>query len=290
MYRDAFFSSHRGGKIAYRDYGPPDGKPVFYFHGWPGSRLEGGLFCASAREFGLRLVAPERPGYGRSSSRQDYGWKDWVEDVGQLADELGMDRFRVMGMSGGGPHACAVSSILSRRILRCALVVPMGPLDVPGGFECMTLPQRWLIRMARMCPWAVRGLMQLGRQCLLRNPLLALKILVRSGLPPADLQALAQVENQGAFAASMQEAFQGGVQGMFDDGMRFMSTWDFDLTQIVCPVHVWHGDEDTVVPIAYGRYLAAHMPDCQADWLPGEGHFSVALHWSNDFFKFLAQE
>ena len=55
-----------GRKLAYSEYGDRHGKPVIYFHGFPGSRVEGLLMDAAAKWLGLRIVAPDRPGFGRS--------------------------------------------------------------------------------------------------------------------------------------------------------------------------------------------------------------------------------
>ena len=40
-------------------------------------------------------------------------------------------------------------------------------------------------------------------------------------------------------------------------------------------MRLWHGDADGVVPVAMGRYLAAAIPDCRAEFIPGGGHYLV---------------
>lgn len=87
---------------------------------------------------------------------------------------------------------------------------------------------------------------------------------------------------------SMQEGLRPGVEGMFGDGMRFLHPWNLDLGHITCPVHLWHGNADRIVPIQYGKHLASLIPGCQTTWLPGEGHFSLAMKYPPAFFKFLA--
>jgi len=277
-----------GRRLSYHMYGQEGGKPVFYFHGWPGSRLEGGLFHEAALQHGIQLIAPERPGYGLSTAVPGYRLQDWAADVGLLADAMELEQFGVMGMSGGGPHAAAVIGLLPDRITRCALVVPMGPMDAPGGLENMLPHQRMMVGFARRVPGLVRSLMYFPYWGVRLIPEWTLQIFVRTGMSAPDVSVLNQVESDGAFMNSMKEALRPGIEGMFGDGMRFLHPWNLDLERITCPVHLWHGDADRIVPIQYGKHLASLIPGCQTTWLPGEGHFSLAMKYPPAFFKFLA--
>src|SRR3990172_1314809 len=99
-----------GRKLAYAEFGPPDGHPVLYFHGAPSSRLEP-LFLGDAElvRLGLRVIAPDRPGMGGSDFQPGRGFSHWPADVVALADALGLGKFGVFGVSGGGGYvsACA---------------------------------------------------------------------------------------------------------------------------------------------------------------------------------------
>ena len=277
-----------GRMLSFRVYGQANGKPVFYFHGWPGSRLEGGLFHEAALQYGIQLIAPERPGYGCSTAAPDYRLQDWAADVGLLADALKLGSFGVMGMSGGGPHAAAVISLLADRITRCALVVPMGPMDAPGGLKHMLPHQRMMVWLAKRLPGLARSLMYVPHWGVRLIPGWTLKIFMRMGLSAPDVATLTQVESDGTFMKSMQEALRPGVDGIFGDGMRFLHPWNLDLGRITCPVHLWHGDADRIVPMPFGKQLASQIPGCETTWLPGEGHFSVAMKYPPAFFAFLA--
>src|SRR5262249_37258319 len=94
-----------GRRLAFCEYGAPQGKPVFSFPGWPGSRLEARLAAPTARRFNARLIAVDRPGFGRSDFKKRRTLVDWPGDVAKLADALGLDRFSIAGVSGGGPYA-----------------------------------------------------------------------------------------------------------------------------------------------------------------------------------------
>jgi len=101
-----------GRRVGYAEYGDPDGLPVFALHGTPGSRFMFALTNEGAQERGLRLIAPERPGYGLSEFRHADSLGDIAADVVALADALGIGRCAIIGVSGGG-------RTLSRPLRRC---------------------------------------------------------------------------------------------------------------------------------------------------------------------------
>ena len=125
-----------GRLLGYAEYGAPEGKPVFYFHGFPGSRLDWLLCDASAAaELNIRIIAIDRPGMGLSDFKRGREILDWPDDVVELADVLQVDRFAVLGISGGGPYACACAFKISERLTTTAIVCGMGPSEAPGAKE-----------------------------------------------------------------------------------------------------------------------------------------------------------
>ena len=127
------FSSERdtiqlsdGRTLAYLDTGDPDGRPIFYFHGGPGSRLQGTFFEEFNRQSGIRMIVPDRPGYGLSDFQDNRTYLQRPDDVRELADRLGIDRFAVLGWSSGGPHAAAVAHGIPERLAVAAIVAGEG--------------------------------------------------------------------------------------------------------------------------------------------------------------------
>ena len=68
-----------------------------------------------------------------------------------------------------------------------------------------------------------------------------------------------------------------GTDGWRDDDMAFLTGWGFDVAAINCPVAVWQGREDRMVPFAHGTWLAAHMPTARPHLLADEGHISLCV-------------
>src|SRR5947209_19434697 len=101
------FTLSDGRVLGYNEYGPIDGKPLFYFHGTPSSRIEWQMFGGEqlATQLNLRVISMDRPGMGLSDFQTSRRLLDWPTDVAKLADELGIDHFSVLAFSGGGPYA-----------------------------------------------------------------------------------------------------------------------------------------------------------------------------------------
>src|SRR5512135_3671545 len=106
-----------GRSLAYAEYGAPDGKPVLYFHGLSGSRLEPAMLGSDEmKKAGIRLIAPDRPGMGGSDFQPGRGFSDWPRDIACLADMMGLGRFGVFGVSGGGGYVSACTCMIPERL------------------------------------------------------------------------------------------------------------------------------------------------------------------------------
>ncbi|MEM8863860.1 MAG: alpha/beta hydrolase, partial [Chloroflexota bacterium] len=127
-----------GRKLAYSTYGSePEGKPIFYHHGWPSSRLEGANYGDAATKLNGRLIAVDRPGIGRSDLKPNRKLLDWPDDLSELADQLGIDQFYVLGTSGGGPYVAACAYRIPDRLLGAGIVAGLSPMTNPKTKEGM---------------------------------------------------------------------------------------------------------------------------------------------------------
>jgi len=264
-----------GRRLGFAEYGDPKGVPCFYFHGWPSSRLEGRAAERVAARLGVRLIAPERPGYGLSDFKAHRTVKEWPADVSELAEHLGLGPFGVLGVSGGGPYAAACAALIPNRLTSVSLVCSAGPCDAPGALEGMVPLTRWLLTFARTTPWlaqktatfTLRAIWGKGEQVLPRQ--------IEARLPPADKRALENPELRATLLATAREAMRQGVEGAAWDGMLLSAPWGFPLEDIRIPVQLWHGEKDPIVPPGMGRHLARHIPNCHARFFAEDGHFSL---------------
>jgi pimeloyl-ACP methyl ester carboxylesterase len=192
----------RDGRIlGYAEYGDPSGSPAFIFHGFPGSRLEAALAHEAAIRAHVRVICPDRPGMGLSTFQPGRTMLDWPSDVMGLADALGVDRFAVGGISGGGPYAAACAFRIADRLTGAAIISGIGPPDVPGAAAGMHTLDRGLLMLARRAPWLVR-LPMLWMARATRSPDRAMERMSRSMSPP-DSRCAAAARSAGSVHAGL---------------------------------------------------------------------------------------
>lgn len=276
-----------GRTLGYAEYGDPGGEPVIFQHGWPSSRYQGAYLDPLASQRGLRILAPDRPGIGSSDPLPGRGFSDWPADLAAFADQLGLARFRLLGVSGGGPYTLAACARLGDRIGRAAVVCGAPPLADPAAHAHMHWAYRIfsssrhlrrlsLPAVVRLSCWMVHR----GRQ---RAPM---SWMLRS-LPEVDRRAILDGGAWEMVTRSFLEAVRPGPDGMREDGELYLSPWDFDPGEIRVPVHFWHGSADANLPCSLARALAARVPGAGADWIDGEGHYSLALHYAGTALDWL---
>jgi pimeloyl-ACP methyl ester carboxylesterase len=268
--------------LAYQYWGSTEGYPVFYFHGSPSSRLEGALAHAAAVKHGFKLVAIDRPGFGRSAFQASRRFTDWPSDVVALADHLGFDRFGVAGHSGAGPHLFACGAFIDpARITFIGALGPWGPIASPGIRAKMNALDRFYAGVARRMPWIMRAsFAPLGwmAKFLPKQFFAALE----GAVSPADKVMLAEPSFLANFRRMELEAFRQGGRGAAHEALISFSDWGFDIAEVRVPTHIWLGEEDIFVSDAMGRYIAERIPGVQLTTVRGKGHFNIE-NWDDIF-------
>ncbi|HYG35525.1 MAG TPA: alpha/beta hydrolase [Clostridia bacterium] len=277
-----------GRKLGFAEYGTPKGVPVIYFHGWPSSRLEPRAIDQPSRDMGIRLIAPDRPGYGLSDFKARRSIPDWAADVSEMADYLELKRFAVLGVSGGGPYAAACTARLPERVSTTLLVCSVAPMEAPGSTDGMVALNRWLLSFAQRAPWLAQRVAGLFLKAIWRRGEQVIPESIEIRLPASDKLALTSQDLRRALIASSKEALRRGVQAAAADGLLYARPWGFRLQDIRVPVRLWHGEMDVVVPPSMGRYLAQTIPGCQAKFYPEDGHFSLPFNRTREIFEALA--
>lgn len=261
-----------GRTLAYAEFGDLGGRPVLYFTGGNNSRLEAASYHPVARALGVRLISTDRPGMGRSSLQPDRTFLDWPADVAELADALGLERFALMGLSGGSPHLLATAYRLPERVTRAAVVSGAAPLSAPGAFRGMWPPIRILYFLARRAP---AGLMR-GVMRAMTNPERNFTPQNIARLRPSETEILTRrPELVADLATSMTEAHRQGYEGAVQEWRLYTKPWGFPLDEIQTPVDLWYGEADGNTPVSMGRYLAETLPQGTLHLVPDEAHLSL---------------
>ena len=265
-----------GRQIAVRDTGPANGRPVLYLHGFMGSRLECVPADPLAKEFGLRLVSLDRPGFGQSSNAPPGAAID-AADAAAVCANLGLRNPIVVGVSGGSAAAMLMAANPSVGAPVIILACPLCPLDDPAIRSQFSAVSRWVLALTTLNPGPT-GFLLNGplRQLAKRYPQTLLNLICKR-FSRADQEALSHSAWHEALSRSLAESFASGGEGALRDLLGYNQRWDDRLWQVETPVLVWHGREDTVVPIRGARALARRLSNGQLHEYESEGHFSVPL-------------
>jgi pimeloyl-ACP methyl ester carboxylesterase len=264
-----------GRDLGWLELGPTDGWPIFGFHGTPGSRLQMAIDEAAVRRAGVRVIAPDRPGYGLSTFQPERRLIDWPSDVAELADHLGIDRFSVVGISGGGPHAVVCAALLEGRLAAAGIVSGEGPLTDPRIAAEMTRSTKLLTTLARRRSRLLRAFFDVEIAFARRWPSAALDLMSRQ-LPPADAELLRRPALRSLFEDDVRRSSRTTARAQAQDFELFSKDWGVDLAAITVPVILWQGDDDRNVPPQHARMMHDAMPKSVLHTFEGEGHFLVA--------------
>jgi pimeloyl-ACP methyl ester carboxylesterase len=256
-------------RMSYADQGDPAGPVVLECVGTPQSRLPYPDQVELAERLGYRMLVPDRPGFGRSDPQPDRTLEDWPADAAALLDALGVDRFAVIGGSGGGPYAVACGVLLGERVTRVALVAPAEPRDAPAhGF------------VPREDPDALRARGETIAR-LARDDPDALDAFFAPDLSDSDREhdAAADPELRARALANLREAFRQGADAYVEDHTINAGDWGHLLPRLTRPTRVWQGDDDNNVPAEATRWLAAQIPDAELTIVTGAGHGFTDETW-----------
>lgn len=258
-----------GRTVAYTDLGAPDGPAVVYFHGAPTSRLDLVPYEAAFTDLGVRVISPDRPGYGGSTPRPGRRLDEWPDDIAALTSQLGIDRFGVIGYSSGGPYAAACAALLPDRVVAAGIVAGVTDMGWEPAWDGYDEAESEVMRLgdeAAAVAWCESRFGADGGRFLEGD----------SEWAPADLAVLEDGATAAAAFAAIGEAFRQGVGGYAQDVTVQGSPWTFDPGAVVVPVRVLHGEADTIVPVAHGRHTAEVVARASLVTWPEHGHLSIA--------------
>jgi len=276
-----------GRAVGVYEYGDPEGSPVFALHGTPSSGAGFDWADAPARARGLRLIAPDRPGIGRSTRIAMPAVSNYAGELARLADALEIDRFTVLGYSGGGPYALAAAAALGERVCSTSIVAGAGEIGTWATFADLSRSDRqmtWLSLHASALARVALRAADLGSRLL---PRVALWSATTEMIEP-DRAVMHELGTPRQALALFTQALAHSSAGVVDDYARLARPWNVALDAITTPVHCWQGTADNLVPFAHAEALVARLPNARLTTWPGEGHLALITH-VNDVLDDLAE-
>jgi pimeloyl-ACP methyl ester carboxylesterase len=263
-----------GRSVTVDSWGAPDGMPIFLLHGTPGCRSGPRPRTSVLYRLGVRLISYDRPGYGGSSRRPGRTVADAAGDVRAIADHLGLDRFGVVGRSGGGPHALACAALLGERVKSAAVLVGLAPsdaedLDWYAGMTGSNVDEY---------SQADAGLAAIEHKLVafadrIRDDPESLLVSLLPELTRPDRRVVDDVAIRRLLADTYAEALRDSADGWIDDVLAIRRPWGFDLSMIQPPVLLWHGAEDMFSPVGHTYWLAKQVPTSIVTVQSGAAHF-----------------
>lgn len=272
--------------LGYATYGRDRGSPVLFFHGIPGSRLQRTPNLAVFNAFPFCVYAPDRPGIGLSTFQQNRSLLSWTDDMRQFCDYLEISTFSVMGVSGGAPYALACASAMPDRIQQVSVISGLGPLCDRDLFKSMSHPTRKLFQLAAEYPWLLAKVFRVSRRLLGTRLDLALEK-ANIHLSTQDQELFSRPEIKAMLETDVAEAFRQGTRGVVQEIAIHMREWNFDIAEIECPAHIWHGTADRLVPPIMAEYFRQRLSKSQMHWVDQGGHFMALDHTAAIFEQLL---
>lgn len=287
-----FTVKHESGRnIDVSEAGNPEGLPIFFLHGTPGSRILSTEHISQAEKQGIRLISYSRPGYGGSTPAPGRRVVDTASDVRAIADELGIEKFGVMGHSGGGPDTLACAYSMPERVVGASSISGVAPFGVEGldfysgmgeynvaDFNLLLQdPEKWEANNRSDMDAIINGTEEIVTE------------LFSTLLSDVDRKALT-----GDFIRMMidqsRDCCSHSIDGLRDDNLSYLKPWNFDPARITVPVQIWHGSEDKFVPFQHGKWLAENIPVAEPHLMDGEGHISLLYKAIGEIHQWISEK
>lgn len=255
-------------KITYSEYGLPEGDPVVFLHGTPGSHRLGELLAQAARENGIRLLALDRPGYGCSSPWPDRSVLDAAKFITPVLNDADVHTAGIVAFSGGSSYALAMAATQADRIDKVDIIAGATP---PTVSEEVPTIQRVLTGLATTTPSLLKGVFR-GQAWLVErmDPSFVLKQYTENENAVSDAEAA-------IVKADFVEAFANHCSGAVTEFRNAKTPWGVDFTEIEPAVRLWHGGKDTNVPISSVRDLEELIPSAKLHVLPEADHLQTLI-------------
>lgn len=263
-----------GRLLGYSEYGDLMGEPIFYFHGFPGSRLEAAPFDEIAQAGHCRLIAIDRPGMGLSTPQPKRTLLSWASDVKSLADKLSIEKFSIMGHSGGAPFVAACAYQLSTRLKSIGIIAGVASLAEPKSKEGMATSQRVMNFLIKKFPFVTLFMMRMTYRMLNKPNSKMMQGMIKK-LPEPDQAIWRDANYSDNLIRSTLEAFRQGAKWPAEEMKLLFRPWGFQLNKITCPLVIWHGSLDTQVPLSHAYIYADQIPKATLKIVPNEGHDSL---------------
>lgn len=275
-----------GRQLAFNRYGAPLGYPVLYFHGSPSSRLEAAFLHDVAASQGFLLIAPDRPGCGVSDPNPNHALLDNAADMAEFVSHLGWDHFGMIATSGGFPSLAACAFRFPEKVLFSVDLAGWAPLnEMRHSYAQMTPGDRLFAFLAHYFPRLLilpfRAIGRAARQ----SDTERFHRLFASWLSESDHKALEDHEMAKNLHQIVRESFRQGANGPMRDALLCYRDWGFPLGDVHVPLHIYHGQDDKLVPVSFSHYVSQAVGSSSLTTYPEIGHYGLITRKQESILK-----
>lgn len=271
-----------GAMVALSEYGDPQGVPIFFCHGWPSSRTMAELADEAGRDLGARIISPDRPGIRDSPFQAERRLIDWPPLLAEIADRMGIDRFRILAISGGAPYAYASGWMTPERVEKIAVVSGAPPLDELSDYAGLLPIHRRMLQLRSWWPGLLKGLFYFARPFVAMRMPIRLRPLLLKFLQPCDANVLRESRAFDVCFESARQAWRSSAHGVMTDAEIYATPWGFPLEEVRVPISLWHGTKDRTFAPGLAKDVANRLPNCQFHLIEGAGHYSLPIRYVRD--------
>ena len=269
-----------GRQFSFIEFGKSGGWPVFYFHGVPASCYEALLVNEDEiKRFGLRIIAPNRPGVGQSTFQRDRKFDDWPKDVLSLADHLNIERFAVLGNSGGSAYVLACALQIPDRLSAVVIVSGAWQMNLPVAMRNLSGPNRLFWWIAAKLPWLLTTVLRSMRPSRISQEKLLKSF--RKMMQPRDYKAI-QLRNRPKIVAETLICGLAQLEGSMVEVQLYVKPSGLDVGSVNIPVYFFHGEQDKNVPIELVREKLPDLPNATLITYLYEAHISTLCNHFDD--------
>ena len=278
----SFITLKDGRKLGFLECGDKKGHPVFYFHGFPGSRLQASDFHAIAKTHRCRFFGIDRPGMGLSTFNKKHTILNWSQDIIAFANHLEIDKFSIIGHSGGAPFVMACAYSIPERLSGAAIVSGIAPTTLPESKIDMLWGLRAINVLVRYIPGFAVLLMKIQQKLMLKPKIFNQFI---QKLPAPDRIILQDTNRINTMMDAIAEAFKDGVSGPAQEMRLVLKPWGFDLEKITYPITIWQGKLDVQVPASHAEVYKTKLPYTKLRLFEHEAHVSTLYNHMEDILE-----
>lgn len=273
----SYFFGKKGRRLFVQEWGEHGLPVVVLVHGFPGCADHGQLMSGSSYWNSFRLIAMDRPGYGKSEVQTDLTPLAFAEQVGRLLDKKGIQQFSILSVSGGAPYSMALAYLMKERVLRMTSVAGVAPMTL-RNFSYMNSRQKKTWALRNFVP---ERLLRFGMNRVWKSSLEKFEQLVFTEMETfneQDRRVFADPVVGPILTETTRQALRQGPSGILQDMRVYSKSWGFPLQDIRCPVTLWHGSEDDVVHPRFALDMQDRLPKARLHLISNEGHYSLPMN------------